>query len=98
MAAAGRILEALDAQPEYIPRRPALLPQLLTAVRMTALRCETLPASSAKTPRLPAICCASPTARLYRGTGKPVESIDRATILVGTQGIRSIIATALLQP
>ena len=35
---------------------------------------------------------------MYRVSSLPVESIDRAVTLVGVQGIRSIIATALLQP
>ncbi len=35
---------------------------------------------------------------MYRVSSMPVESIDRAVTLVGVQGIRSIIATALLQP
>src|SRR5689334_17838260 len=35
---------------------------------------------------------------MYRISSMPIESIDRAVTLVGVQGIRSIIATALLQP
>ena len=35
---------------------------------------------------------------IYRSGNLPIESIDRAVTLVGVQGIRSIIATALLQP
>ena len=35
---------------------------------------------------------------IYRVNSLPVESIERAVTLVGVQGIRSIIATALLQP
>jgi HD-like signal output (HDOD) protein len=35
---------------------------------------------------------------IYRAAGQPVESIDRAVTMVGVQGIRSIIASALLQP
>jgi len=58
--AVAKILERIEARPEYIPRRPSLLPKLLAAVN--------------------------------------VESIDRAVTLVGVQGIRSIIAAALLQP
>jgi len=35
---------------------------------------------------------------LYRVSSTPVESIERAVTLVGVAGIRSIIATALVQP
>jgi HD-like signal output (HDOD) protein len=35
---------------------------------------------------------------IYRSGSMPVESLDRAVTMVGVQGIRSIIATALLQP
>jgi HD-like signal output (HDOD) protein len=35
----------------------------------------------------------------YRGSsGKPVESLEKAVALVGTDGLRSLVATALLHP
>jgi HD-like signal output (HDOD) protein len=34
----------------------------------------------------------------YRVTPEPVESVDRAVVLLGTDGIRSLVTTALMQP
>jgi HD-like signal output (HDOD) protein len=98
MAAASAILEAIEAQPEYIPRRPALLPQLLTAVKDDGTSIRDIARIIGQDPALTGNLLRIANSSFYRGTGKPVESIDRAAILVGTEGIRSIIATALLQP
>jgi hypothetical protein len=34
----------------------------------------------------------------YRVTPEPVESVDRAVVLLGTDGIRSLVTAALMQP
>jgi HD-like signal output (HDOD) protein len=34
----------------------------------------------------------------YRVTPRPIESIDRAIVMLGSDGLRSLIATALIQP
>jgi HD-like signal output (HDOD) protein len=34
----------------------------------------------------------------YRVTPRPIESIDRAIVMLGSDGLRSLIATALVQP
>jgi hypothetical protein len=34
----------------------------------------------------------------YRVGSRPVESVDRAVVILGTDGIRSLVATALMQP
>jgi HD-like signal output (HDOD) protein len=37
-------------------------------------------------------------APFYRASSEPVESMDRAIALLGTEGIRSLIASAIMQP
>jgi HD-like signal output (HDOD) protein len=98
IAAADEILEGIEARPEYIPRRPALLPQLLAAVNDEDASMRDISRIIGQDPALTGNLLRIANSSFYRASGNPVESIDRAAILVGTQGIRSIIATALLQP
>jgi HD-like signal output (HDOD) protein len=92
------ILERIEAKPEYIPRRPSLLPKLLATVNDNEATMVEMSRIIVQDPALTGNLIRIANSPIYRATGQPVESIDRAVTLVGVQGIRSIIATALLQP
>jgi HD-like signal output (HDOD) protein len=94
----SQILERIEARPEYIPRRPALLPRLLATVNDPQAAMTQISQIIAQDPALTANLLRIANSPIYRVSSLPVESIDRAVTLVGVQGIRSIIATALLQP
>jgi HD-like signal output (HDOD) protein len=96
--AVQRILEKIEARPEYIPRRPALLPKLLATVNDNDATMNEMSRIIAQDPALTGNLLRIANSSFYRGSGTPIESIDRAVTQVGVQGIRSIIATALLQP
>lgn len=96
--AVQQILEKIEARPEYIPRRPALLPKLLATVNDNDATMNEMSRIIAQDPALTGNLLRIANSSFYRGSGTPIESIDRAVTQVGVQGIRSIIATALLQP
>ena len=96
--AVSNILERIEARPEYIPRRPALLPKLLATVNDPQAAMVEISRIIAQDPALTGNLLRIANSPIYRVSSLPVESIDRAVTLVGVQGIRSIIATALLQP
>jgi HD-like signal output (HDOD) protein len=96
--AVQKILERIEARPEYIPRRPALLPKLLATVNDNEATLAEMSRIIAQDPALTGNLLRIANSPVYRVNSLPVESIDRAVTLVGVQGIRSIIATALLQP
>ena len=96
--ACQQILERIEARPEYIPRRPSLLPKLLAAVNDNEATMAEMSRIIAQDPALTGNLLRIANSPIYRSSSLPVESIDRAVTLVGVQGIRSIIATALLQP
>ena len=52
----------------------------------------------ARDPRSSAACSSSPNSPIYRRGSQPVESIERALAVLGTQGTRSLVAAALMQP
>lgn len=91
-------LEAVATDPRYAPRRPLLLPQLLRAMRDDAVTRTELARIIARDPALAGSLLKLANGAFYRVSEKPVESIDRAVALLGTDGIRSLVATALVQP
>jgi HD-like signal output (HDOD) protein len=96
--AVQQILERIEAQPKYIPRRPSLLPKLLATVNDNEATMAEMSRIIAQDPALTGNLIRIANSPIYRAAGQPVESIDRAVTMVGVQGIRSIIASALLQP
>ena len=96
--AVQQILERIEARPEYIPRRPSLLPKLLATVNDNEATMVEMSRIIAQDPALTGNLLRIANSPLYRTSSMPVDSIDRAVTLVGVQGIRTIIATALLQP
>jgi HD-like signal output (HDOD) protein len=96
--AVQQILERIEARPEYFPRRPSLLPKLMAAVNDSDASMREMSGIIAQDPALTANLLRIANSPIYRVSSTPVESIDRAVTLVGVAGIRSIIATALVQP
>jgi HD-like signal output (HDOD) protein len=94
----AELLERIEARPEYIPRRPSLLPKLMATVNDPQAAMVEISRIIAQDPALTGNLLRIANSPVYRVSSMPVESIDRAVTLVGVQGIRSIIATALLQP
>jgi HD-like signal output (HDOD) protein len=98
---ATAVTEALETaanEPRYAPRRPMLLPQLLRAVSDTDTSRRELSTMIAKDPSLVGSLLKLANSQFYRMNAQPIESVDRAVAVIGTEGIRSLIAAALVQP
>lgn len=98
IAAATQALDRFGSQPQRLPRRPQLLPQLLGTLRDEASSGRQIAALIGRDPTLAGNLLRLANSALYRGRAAPVESIDRAVALVGTQGLRRLVAVALMQP
>ena len=83
---------------QLAPRRPALLPQLIRAANDDAAPRRELAAIIRRDPSLVGSLLEMANSSFYRVTERPVESIDRAVVLLGSEGIRSLIAAAAMQP
>lgn len=81
-----------------MPRRPQLLPQLMQTLNDPAADSTAIAALIARDPALSVNLLRIANSPLYRLQSLPVESVERAVTILGTDGIRQIIATALLQP
>ena len=97
-AAIGNALETAATESRYAPRRPMLLPQLLSAVGDADTSRRDLAGMIARDPALVGSLLRLANSPVYRRNAQPVESIERAVTVMGTQGIRSLIAAALVQP
>jgi len=83
---------------QLTPRRPSLLPQLIRAANDDAAPRRELAAIIRRDPSLVGHLLEMANSSFYRVTERPVESIDRAVVLLGSEGIRSLIAAAAMQP
>jgi HD-like signal output (HDOD) protein len=85
-------------QGKYAPRRPNLLPQLMRVVNDEDSSRRELVALIARDPSLVGSLLKMANSAFYRVSAGPVESIERAVVMLGSDGLRSLIATALVQP
>src|SRR5690349_22644641 len=83
--AVQQILEKIEARPEYIPRRPSLLPKLLATVNDNEATMAEMSRIIAQDPALTGNLLRIANSPLYRTSSLPVDSIDRAVTLVGVQ-------------
>jgi len=97
-AAAAAILSRIETQPRYAPRRPQLLPQLMRTVNDPNASGSAIAVIIGQDPTLAGNLLRIANSAFYRVQSTPVESVDRAVAMVGTDGIRRIIAAALVQP
>jgi HD-like signal output (HDOD) protein len=97
-AAVIAAIEDLAALRQLAPRRPRLLPQLIRAANDDAAPRRELAAIIRRDPALVGSLLEMANSSFYRVTERPVESIDRAIVLLGSTGIRSLIAAAAVQP
>ena len=92
------IFERLATNPKYAMRRPMMLPQLLRAVHDRNSTQHQLASIFGRDPALAGSLLKVANSPLYRVGEAPIESLDRAVALLGTDGLRSLIATVLVQP
>jgi HD-like signal output (HDOD) protein len=92
------ILLVDTVDPNYFPRRPALLPQLLQAVDDPTVRSDRLSRMIAHDPVLTADVLRLANSSLYRRSSTPIETIQRAIVVCGVEALRGMLAAALLRP
>jgi HD-like signal output (HDOD) protein len=96
-ATAG-VLHNATIEDRYAPRRPSLLPQLMSAVNDEDASRRELVTIISRDPSLVGNLLKMANSPFYRVSSQAVESIDRAVVLLGNDGIRWLIAAALTQP
>lgn len=92
------VLQSAATEDRYSPRRPSLLPQLLRAMNDEEVSRRELVTIISRDPSLVGNLLKMANSPFYRVSHQAVESIDRAVVILGNDGIRSLIAAALTQP
>jgi len=96
---ATRVLGDLQLQAKYLPRRPSLLPRLMSAINSDTNSMREMAKIIGDDGALLGGLLKLANSSFYRPSGgKPIESLEKAVTLVGTDGLRSLVATALLHP
>lgn len=98
VARAVSLLGRIESLPRYTPRRPQVLPQLMRTVNDPDASGQAMAAIIGQDPVLAGNLLRIASSPLYRAQARPVEDIAHAVAMVGTDGIRQLIATALMQP
>lgn len=85
-------------QREYFPRRPMLLPKLMQALNDPEVPREALVKLILEDPSIAGGVLQQANSAFYRVSPARVDSVDRAVWLLGTEGLRRLMATAIMQP
>jgi HD-like signal output (HDOD) protein len=91
-------LTRLEMQAKYLPRRPSLLPKLLSAMNSDGSSLRELAAILKSDATLMGNLLRVANSVMYRVNDRRIETVDRAVTRVGLDGIRSVIATSLMHP
>jgi HD-like signal output (HDOD) protein len=94
---AATLINIVD-KPNYAPRRPMQLPKLLQAINDETASRGALSQIIAGDPALAGNLLRLANSPFYRHSPEPIESLDRAVAMLGIEGLRSMIAAALMQP
>jgi HD-like signal output (HDOD) protein len=96
---AARVLGDLELQAKYLPRRPSLLPRLMTAINSDSNSMREMARIVGEDGTLLGGLLKLSNSAFYGvRRHKLIESLEKAVTLVGTDGLRSLVATALLHP
>jgi HD-like signal output (HDOD) protein len=96
---AARVLGDLELQAKYLPRRPSLLPKLMSAINSDTNSMRDMARIIGEDGTLLGALLKLANSSFYRVSGaKPIDNLEKAVSLLGTDGLRSLVATALLHP
>lgn len=97
-AACANLLARTEFQARHMPRRPQLLPKLMRAINDPDASLEKVARIIGEDPVLSANLLRVANSPFYRVREKPVESLARAAAMLGLDGLRPVVAAALVQP
>ena len=85
-------------QRDYFPRRPLLLPRLLQTLNDSESTRQDVVRLLLDDPALAGSVLQRANSAYYRPSPMPIDSLDAAVRALGTDGLRGLVANAILQP
>jgi len=98
LAAAKQGIAQSATQERYFPRKPALLPKLLRALNAGDSSRDEIVRLILQDPVLAGNVLKRANSAFYRQRDSATESVDRAVVILGNEGLRAPVATAIMQP
>jgi HD-like signal output (HDOD) protein len=92
------LLRANRLDAKFFPRRPTLMPQLLRAAENPRAATEHLSRIVAHDPVLAADVLRLANSSRFRTSAQPIETIQRAIVVMGVDALRGLLAVAMMQP
>ena len=83
---------------KFFPRRPTLMPQLMRAAEDPRAATERLSRIVAHDPVLTADVLRLANSSRFRTSAQPIETIQRAIVVMGVDALRGLLAVAMMQP
>lgn len=83
---------------EFFPRKPQVVPRLLSAIRNSESSLKELVEIIMRDPVLTGDVLRMANSPFYRGAKEPVDTIGRAVVLLGMDGLRMLVANSVMQP
>ena len=98
LAAIESSIEVVASQSQYFPRKPALLPKLLRAINTVSSGRSEIVRLLLQDAVLAGNVLKRANSVYYNPGNKVVESVDRAVTILGNDGLRAPVASAVMQP
>ncbi len=95
---AESLIASLPSQRKYFPRRPMIIPKLIRAVNSETSTKKDLVEVISQDPVLAGELLKIANSPFYRISEDPVESIGRAVVLLGMNGLKALTSTLVMQP
>lgn len=83
---------------QELPRQPMILPQLMRAIALPNVRRHEISEIMLADPALTDQLLQVVNSPFFRTTEQSIESVDQAIFMLGMDGIRSVIAAAVMRP
>lgn len=90
--------ELITQNPKYFPRKPLIIPQLMRAIRSDDSTRQELTNIIASDISLTASVLRIANSPFYRISPEPIDSISKAIVVMGLDGLRALLSSAVLQP
>jgi HD-like signal output (HDOD) protein len=98
LAKANELIPILHTEPKYLPRRPMIIPKLLRAVNNEDSTKKDLVEVIGQDPVLTGELLRVANSPFFRISEEPVDSIGRAIVILGIDGLKSLASTLVMMP
>jgi HD-like signal output (HDOD) protein len=98
LAKANELIPILHTKPKYLPRRPMIIPKLLRAVNNEDSTKKDLVDVIGQDPVLTGELLRVANSPFFRISEEPVDSIGRAIVILGIDGLKSLASTLVMMP